>query len=204
MSIETRCPGCGRTLQVGDEHAGKQARCPLCSEIYVVPANEPAPAEKDTAMWQMRTPEGQTFGPVTRAELTEWIFEGRVSSECLLSSDGQPNWISADAIFPELAPAAPRPNLDRPAPATRYITPHRGPLILALAVMSWPFFCPIFGICAWVMASTDLREMQAGRMDSSGSGMTQAGQLIGMIHALIAIVLAVIGVFLVLLGFGWR
>lgn len=203
MSIETRCPGCGRTLEVGDEHAGKQARCPICNEIYVVPADEPAPAAEDSAMWQMRTPEGQTFGPVTRAELTEWIFEGRVSSECLLSSDSQPKWINADVIFPELAPAAAQPNPIRTAPVSRYVAPHRGPFILALAIMSWPLFCPIFGICAWVMASADLREMQAGRMDSSGSGMTQAGQLIGMIHALIAIILAVIGVFVVLLGVAW-
>ena len=204
MSIETRCPGCGRTLEVGDEHAGKQARCPMCNEICVVPAKEAPPADEDHGKWRMRTPEGQTYGPVTRAELAEWISEGRVSSECLLSSDSQPTWVNADAIFPELAAPPSKVSPVREAPATRYISPHRGPLILALAIMSWALGCPIFGICAWVMGNADLREMQAGRMDASGTGLTQAGQVIGMIHALIGIIGIVIGVFLLLLGVGWR
>ena len=152
----------------------------------------------------MRTPEGQTFGPVPRSELTQWISEGRVSSECLLSSDSQPNWVNADAIFPELAAPLRSSSPIRPAPAARYISPHRGPLILTLGIMGWAFTCPIFGICAWVMGSADLREMQAGRMDASGTGLTQAGQIIGMINALITIILVVIGVFLLLLGVGWR
>jgi hypothetical protein len=150
----------------------------------------------------MRTPEGQTFGPVTRLELTQWISEGRVSSECLLSSDNQPNWVNADAIFPELA--SPQESTPIPQPrAASYISPHRGPLILALAIMSW-VSCPIFGICAWVMGNADLREMRAGRMDTSGTGLTQAGQIIGMIHALITIIVIVVVVFLLLLGIGWR
>jgi len=176
----------------------------MCNEIYVVPAHEAPPAEEDRGEWRMRTPEGQTFGPVSRSELTQWISEGRVSSECLLSSDSQPNWVNADAIFPELAASSQKVSPVRPTPAARYIAPHRGPLILALAIMSWPLFCPIFGICAWVMGNADLREMQAGRMDASGTGLTQAGQIIGMINSMIAIVVIVVLVFLLLLGFGLR
>jgi len=37
MPIETICQGCSRRLRVGDEHAGKKARCPQCGMIYVVP-----------------------------------------------------------------------------------------------------------------------------------------------------------------------
>ncbi|MEZ6134382.1 MAG: DUF4190 domain-containing protein [Pirellulaceae bacterium] len=37
MSIETSCSGCGKKLSVADEHAGKQARCPACQQIYTVP-----------------------------------------------------------------------------------------------------------------------------------------------------------------------
>ena len=48
MAIEVPCSGCGRTLSVGPEHAGKMARCPVCSHITLVPANGdgPAAAEK--------------------------------------------------------------------------------------------------------------------------------------------------------------
>ncbi len=65
MPIETTCPGCGRKLQVGEEHAGKQARCPLCNEIYNVPSPVGAQAamvaeQADLSQWRMRTPEGQT------------------------------------------------------------------------------------------------------------------------------------------------
>jgi hypothetical protein len=68
-------------------------------------------------------------------------------------------------------------------------------LILILAIVSWVMGCPIFGIVAWVMGSTDLREMRAGRMDQSGMGLTQAGYILGMIHALIFIVICVFVLF---------
>ncbi|HPM80224.1 MAG TPA: hypothetical protein PLF81_05965 [Candidatus Anammoximicrobium sp.] len=37
MSIEIGCTGCGQTLRVADEHAGKKARCPACGTIVQVP-----------------------------------------------------------------------------------------------------------------------------------------------------------------------
>ena len=37
MAIETTCGGCGKLLSVGDEHAGRRARCPECGQIYTVP-----------------------------------------------------------------------------------------------------------------------------------------------------------------------
>ena len=37
MPIETDCPGCARRLRVDEAYAGRQARCPICSQIYTVP-----------------------------------------------------------------------------------------------------------------------------------------------------------------------
>lgn len=37
MPIEMNCTGCGQTLRVADEHAGKKARCPACGTIAEVP-----------------------------------------------------------------------------------------------------------------------------------------------------------------------
>jgi hypothetical protein len=62
--------------------------------------------------------------------------------------------------------------------------------------------CPIFGLFAWTMGSADLREMRLGRMDPSGMGLTQAGQIIGMIHSILVIVGVVIFVFVMLLAVG--
>ncbi|GAB5406883.1 MAG: hypothetical protein Aurels2KO_51140 [Aureliella sp.] len=39
MAIESVCTGCGQKLSVGDEHAGKKARCPACGQVYVVTVN---------------------------------------------------------------------------------------------------------------------------------------------------------------------
>jgi hypothetical protein len=47
--------------------------------------------------------------------------------------------------------------------------------------------CPIFSLMAWVMGSHDLAEMRAGRMDRSGEGLTQAGQVLGMILSVLCI-----------------
>ena len=38
MPINFGCPGCGKTLRVGDENAGKLARCPDCGAVATIPA----------------------------------------------------------------------------------------------------------------------------------------------------------------------
>lgn len=43
MPIEFRCHQCGKLLRVGDETAGKQAKCPSCGSIQAIPAASPAP-----------------------------------------------------------------------------------------------------------------------------------------------------------------
>jgi len=61
--------------------------------------------------------------------------------------------------------------------------PHRGTLILVLGILGI-VCCLICGIIAWVMGNGDLKEMDAGRMDSSGRGLTQAGKICGMISVI--------------------
>ena len=77
------------------------------------------------------------------------------------------------------------------------LAPHRGGTILGLAVFG--FFCLgiILGPVAWAMGSHDLREMEDGRMDCAGQGLTRLGQICGMIVT----VLSAIGM-LVILGGG--
>jgi hypothetical protein len=69
---------------------------------------------------------------------------------------------------------------------------------LVFGILSWAV-CLIFGICAWVMGNSDLREMDAGRMDPEGRGMTQAGRIVGMVHVILSI--AAIAFMLVLFAF---
>src|SRR5687768_8025488 len=38
MAISFACPGCGKKLKVGDEHAGKKSKCPGCGQVVAIPA----------------------------------------------------------------------------------------------------------------------------------------------------------------------
>lgn len=218
MSIETKCPSCERLLRVSDEHAGKQARCPACNTIYVVPGGD-APSEASALdaddHWFMKTPEGQVYGPVTKTELDRWLAEGRISAECTLRIGNDGDWRPADEYYGALspkpyvappaspampgparaAPAGPAPRMEAAARADSYSVPHRGGIILTLGILSWVFSCPIFSVMAWVMGASDLREMRAGRMDSQGMGLTQAGHIMGVLYSLLWIVVLVIGIF---------
>ena len=89
------------------------------------------------------------------------------------------------------------PSYGSTRPASTYQVQHRGGLILLLGLLGIilePCPGPIFAIAAWVMGSNDLREMDAGRMDKSGSDLTRAGMIMGMIISVLWI--------LALLGFG--
>jgi hypothetical protein len=218
MQIETKCPGCGRTLRVAAEHAGKSARCPVCSTIYQVAgkdgngATDLPPGDR----WFLKTPEGQTYGPVTRTMLDGWVSEGRVGDDCRLMLESEGIWQEASVMYPVLRPPqrklfTPAPVFDNPvtgsrpyptassaAMPSRIVNPHRGGLILALGILSWALGCPVFGIMAWVFGSNDLHDMRRGAMDPSGLNLTQAGQVIGMIHAILTLIVLVFGVFALL------
>jgi hypothetical protein len=76
--------------------------------------------------------------------------------------------------------------------------PHRGVVILVFGILGL-VLCQLFGIAAWVMGNQDLREMDAGWMDSSGRDLTNAGRICGMIATALLIIPAMfIGLMLVL------
>lgn len=215
----------------------------MCNTICAVPlslsASGPAPAPPENVLsspspalnWYMKTPEGQTYGPVSQGLLDGWVSEGRVSADCQLRPENSVNWQSAGERYSGLRPvpaiggssrnpfadssAASRTDArgETVAAANRgvagqsgyaqsrpaYVVPHRGGLILALGILGW-VTCPILSVMAWVMGSSDLREMRSGRMDPSGMGLTQAGQILGMIYAIFWILGFVLLLFFILLG----
>ena len=59
-------------------------------------------------------------------------------------------------------------------------------MIIAFALLGW-LACPIFSVMAWSMGTTDIRQMRTGLMDNSGLSMTQAGQILGMIHTCLTV-----------------
>ena len=214
MPLDVRCGGCGKMLRVADEHAGKALRCPACNHISTAPAAGTTAVAAPVQAWHMRTPEGQTFGPVAREELDRWVGEGRIAVDCMLSQSPTGPWEPAAALFPQLMLQMPKP---APPPTPQYaaaqyppaspvgvspyspmgapgrfLNPHRGGLILVLGLVGIIMGCPVFSIMAWVMGSGDLQEMRAGRMDPSGEGLTQAGKILGMIPSILFIMGAVL------------
>ena len=65
--------------------------------------------------------------------------------------------------------------------------PHRGTLILVLGILGLVVCAPV-AIAAWVMGSGDLKEIDAGTMDPSGRGITNAGKICGIIGTILLIV----------------
>src|SRR5436190_2464224 len=88
-------------------------------------------------------------------------------------------------------------------PGPMVLRPHRATMILVLGILSLILSCVglVLGILAWVMGNADLREMDAGRMDPSGRGMTQAGKICGMVSVLLHVLgLVIVILWLVLAG----
>jgi hypothetical protein len=48
MPIDSICTGCGKTLRVGDEFVGRNARCPVCLTVYVVVAKADSGASAES------------------------------------------------------------------------------------------------------------------------------------------------------------
>ncbi len=206
MAIDSTCQSCGKHLRVADEHAGQQARCPSCQAVYTVPPRSvgmaltlAAPGECPDS-WQMKTPEGLVYGPVTKSELDQWCRQGRITPRCQLLQERRDNWMWASEVYPELHQAAATMHpVGQMAPITAYapmpISPgsiyypkaHRGMLILVLGLLGYVSFCFIVSIVGLILGMQDLADMKAGRMDPEGRLLT----IIGIILCTIWIVLSI-------------
>ena len=51
----------------------------------------------------MNSHDGKQYGPITRAELDEWVADGLISPNCHLLRAGESHWRPAAAFFPHLA-----------------------------------------------------------------------------------------------------
>jgi len=81
------------------------------------------------------------------------------------------------------------------------LAPHRGGLILALGIVSL-VACQLLGVAPWIMGKADLQEMDEGRMDPSGRGLTEAGKVLGIVSLALMVIGVVIGVAVLVFGIG--
>lgn len=168
MPIEMNCTGCGQTLRVADEHAGKKARCPACGTIAEVPwaGAEVQPVAEPS----------NPFSPTSQPAPIGNPFSDRPERE------GNPY---ASPSAPAISPRA----IGRP---------HRGGLVLTfgiIGILCFMFLCCMpFGIAAWVMGASDLSEIRAGRMDPGGASSTRVGMILGIVSVGLAILWVLINV----------
>lgn len=64
--------------------------------------------------------------------------------------------------------------------------PHRGVLLLVLGILGL-ILCQLLGPVAWIMGKGDMAEIDAGRMDPEGRGLTQAGMILGIVTTILLI-----------------
>ena len=110
MPIEISCNNCSKRLRVPDTAAGKRVKCPGCQTVLSVPAGGSASGTGSAVgasgpgavKYHLKTEDGQTFGPVPKSELDEWLAEGRVTAECQILKDGGDQWQWASDIYPQL------------------------------------------------------------------------------------------------------
>ena len=157
MSIEFQCKQCQSTLRVPSEHAGKQAKCPKCEFINMIPMSTIAPAV-DSA---------NAGGPGNTFTQPPTNF----SQPSHQPEDGNPYQSTTAGGVPQYTEAH-RGGLI---------------LVLGIISVVVCNCCFVPGILAWVFGAVDLKKMKAGRMDPSGESLTQAGMILGIIGTVIYI-----------------
>lgn len=216
MPINTTCSGCGQTLTVSDEHAGKRARCPSCGQIYTIPLqsatqsspeaitplpysdqppSDPIPvAQHLPSNFWMRAADGNVYGPVDRTNLDRWFSEGRVGVGYQVREGEAGQWRSASDFHP--ASGAPIGNSSNPYAAT-VTSPglgaglHRYPqpdrgVLVLIMGILSWMLCPVFGIVAVVVGRSALNDIDKGLADPNGRGLVTAGYWIGLIHLIVS------------------
>lgn len=91
------------------------------------------------------------------------------------------------------------------SPMGGHVEPHRAALVFVLGLLSI-VMCQILGPFAWIMGKKDMAKIEAGSMDPTGRGLTQAGMICGIVGTVLlclSLVFMVLWVVLVvLLGIG--
>jgi hypothetical protein len=174
VPIELTCNGCGQTLRVPDEHAGKQARCPKCQTVQPIPA---APTSYG----------GYPPGPAA-PQFPASPPPGQKSPPPYPSASGNPYADAPPAGSQNpYAPSSPASYAPPYGIRTRsWSKPHQGNTILTLGILSI-VCCAIMGPIAWIMGQSDLKEIDRGAMDPSGRGTTQAGMILGIIGTVLLV-----------------
>jgi phage FluMu protein Com len=185
MTIEFHCPHCDKLLKTADDKAGVSATCPGCGEPVVVPsAAESSALVEQSFSSQASRPANAGSAPASPDAAAEAADAG-TTRDCPMCGER----IKAAATRCRFCGE----DLKNRGSYRGALAPHRGGMILAFGIIGL-VICVPFGIAAWVMGNNDLREIEAGRMDPSGEGLTRSGRIIGIIACCLALLGIVVNV----------
>jgi hypothetical protein len=193
MTIEFHCPHCDKLLKTADNKAGVGANCPGCGEPVVVPSAAEAKALVDQS-FSSQTSRPAEAGPAPVSTADEPAGETPdpgTTRDCPMCGER----IKAAATRCRYCGE----DLKNKGSHRLGLAPHRGGMILAFGIIGLAICFP-FGIVAWVMGNNDLREIESGRMDPSGEGLTRSGKIIGIIACCLALLGIVVNVVVILVA----
>ena len=154
--------------------------------------------------YYFKTSDDNEYGPIDEGQIRAWLEQGRMNQDSLVRTVDSEEWRPLNdcpELMALLAPSSSAPPSPTPPPQAdvKHYSPHRGALILTFGILGVACCFP-FGIAAWVMGNNDMKQIEAGTMDPTGKGITNAGKICGIIGT-------VLGIFcsgLQLLGFAFE
>jgi endogenous inhibitor of DNA gyrase (YacG/DUF329 family) len=181
------CPACGVRVQMAEGLIGRNVRCLACEHRFVAAADPPRPEvprpPRPAAVADDSEP--LPFCPGCGRQIPWEVLRCPFCDE---------------ELEPETSFSRPPRRRDWP-PQRLDCLPHRGKLIVTLGNVSLALgglsLCTLgiaalvsvpLGVIAWVLASHDLEEMRAGRMDPQGKTATETGRTGGIMGAVLGLV----------------
>ncbi len=107
MPIPVHCRECNSDFHVKDDLSGKSIRCPLCKHAIISVLSQSDHKNQAASQWQIRGPDGQIYGPVSKIELDKWVAEGRITEQTMIHAPGQNQWLPASVYYPQFSAGSP-------------------------------------------------------------------------------------------------
>ncbi|XZE37010.1 DUF4339 domain-containing protein [Pirellulaceae bacterium SH501] len=104
-TVQATAPTVKSSKAVAKHSSSKLKDAPLAVPPVSKKVRPKAFIEAEGARWYVRPPSGGEYGPASEELLTVWIEEKRVTADSLLWREGQPQWLAAEQLLPELYPA---------------------------------------------------------------------------------------------------
>ena len=131
------------------------------------------------------------YGPIDEGEIRAWLQQGRMNQGSMVRAVDSEEWRLLND-YPELmallAPSssAPPSSPSSPRADVKHYAPHRGAMVLTFGILGIACCFPL-GIAAWIMGNNDMQQIEAGMMDPTGKGTTNAGKNCGIIGTILGI-----------------